>query len=377
MWRDGAFDERYSVSEPRCVLCDQPAGEDYKKFSMTPEAQAVLKRRFPNADPTSVLAESVLCTRCFALSTSDRSALARDAMTRELKSFAKDVRRERFLKRIDIGRTIETVSLTDETWEWLNLVGHALTLTQAQAHAQEANAEWFRSVDTYKVILAAVIAKDSNTMGAIFMALRCEWTHQAASLARTLCESLITLRYIAQDKTARSRLFLDYAVIEQYRAAESLLKWGADNAKPEHVAQMEAFKAGISAKYEAMRPSFTFTDKNGKERAFSNWCNLRIADMGKKTDSERLYRLVYNQTSPYVHGSAWSLRAVGALTARGYDARRALIDTSTIIRATLAVWFEWAAFCDQELGWTLGADVGELKERLDDLQAELDAKIGT
>ncbi|MBI3455211.1 MAG: hypothetical protein HY002_05430, partial [Candidatus Rokubacteria bacterium] len=62
-----------------------------------------------------------------------------------------------------------------------------------------------------------------------------------------------------------------------------------------------------------------------------------------------------------------------AFMARGYDARRALIDTSTLIRATLVVWVEWAAFCDQELGWTLRAGFGELKERLDELQAALDA----
>jgi hypothetical protein len=65
---------------------------------------------------------------------------------------------------------------------------------------------------------------------------------------------------------------------------------------------------------------------------------------------------------------------VPALTARGYDARRALIDTSTLIRATLAVWFEWAVFCDQELGWTLTESLTPLKERLDELQAALDTK---
>jgi Family of unknown function (DUF5677) len=365
------------MSNLRCVLCDQPAGDDYRVFSLSPEAQDLYERRFRGADPSSLLAKNVMCARCLALPKSARSALAREAITRELESYARDDRRERFLRRIDIGRTIDSVPLTNETWEWLNLVGYAITLTQAQARAQEANAEWFQSVDAYKVILTAMIAKDINTMGAIFMALRCEWTHQAATLARTLCESLITLRYIAQDKTTRSRQFLDYAVIEQYKAAESLLKWGADHAKPEYVAQMKAFKATISAEYEAMRPAFTFTDRNGKERPFSNWCNEKLADMGKKTDSERLYRLVYNQTSPYVHGSAWSLRAVGALTARGYDARRALIDTSTLIRATLAVWFQWAVFCNQELGWTFGADLDELKERLDQLQVALDARMRT
>jgi Family of unknown function (DUF5677) len=119
--------------------------------------------------------------------------------------------------------------------------------------------------------------------------------------------------------------------------------------------------------------TFTPKDKTGKDRPFRNWCNKSIADMARETDSARLYHLVYGQTSPYVHGSAWSLRTVGAFTTRGYDARRALIDTSTLIRVALGVWFEWAAFCDQELGWTLRLGRDELKERLDELQTALDA----
>lgn len=67
---------------------------------------------------------------------------------------------------------------------------------------------------------------------------------------------------------------------------------------------------------------------------------------------------------------------VGALSARGYDPRRALLDTSTLIRATLAVWFEWTVFCDRGLGWRLSADLGALKERVDELQERLDAASG-
>lgn len=141
---------------------------------------------------------------------------------------------------------------------------------------------------------------------------------------------MITLRYIAQDKVARSRQLLGYAVIEQYKAVESILEWESDHSKPEHVEQMKALKATISAKYETVRPAYIFKDKKDKKRPFSNWCDKKILEMAGATNSQRLYRLVYSQTSPYVHGSAWSLRTVGALTARGYDARRALIDTSTL-----------------------------------------------
>lgn len=361
------------MSESRCVLCNQPTGDDYQTFTLTPEARAFYEQRFQGTDLNSLLAAHVICARCRALSAEARSALARDAIARELSSYVEAVSSEEVSKRIDVGRTIDSVPLTDETWEWLNLLGFVLVRTQAQARVHEANTGWFSSGDDYKRILVPVIAKDINTLGAIFMAIRCEWTHQAAALVRSLCESLITLRYIAQDKAVRPRLFLDYAVIEQYRAMDNLLKWDSEGAKPEHVAQMEALKATISLKYEMMRPKYTFTDRLGKERPFSNWCNKRIAEMAVDTSSERLYRLIYAQTSPYVHGSAWSLRTVPALSARGYDPRTALLDTATLIRATLAVWLEWAVFCDRELDWELSANLGVLKERVDELQARLDA----
>ena len=313
-----------------------------------------------------------MCVRCAALPMNARSELARNAMTRELESYAKDLRHERLSTRIDIGRTIDSVPLTDETWEWLNLIGYAITLSQVQARTHDANTEWFKSHDDCKSILVNVIAKDINTLGAIFLTLRCEWTHQAAALLRTLCESLIPLRYIAQDKSARSKQFLGYAAVEEYKMAESFLKWDAAHSKPEHVAKMKTLKEAKTAVYNAVRVTYTVKNKKGKERPFSNWCNKSISEMAKHTGSERLYGLVYSQTSAYIHASAWSLRAVEAFSRRGYDARRALIDTSMLVRATIAVWFEWAAFCDQEIGWALHTNLTELRERLDELQEALD-----
>jgi hypothetical protein len=74
------------MSELRCVLCNQPAGNDYKVFSMTPEARALYEQQFPGGDPAPLMAKNVLCARCHALPMSARKALARDAVKRELES---------------------------------------------------------------------------------------------------------------------------------------------------------------------------------------------------------------------------------------------------------------------------------------------------
>jgi len=49
-----------------------------------------------------------------------------------------------------------------------------------------------------------------------------------------------------------------------------------------------------------------------------------------------------------------------------------MVDISQLVRTTLAVWFKWAAFCDRELGWSLCAHLGEIKERLAELEAALE-----
>src|SRR5262245_14103027 len=101
-----------------------------------------------------------------------------------------------------------------------------------------------------------------------------------------------------------------------------------------------------------------------------------VRQLAEETGSARLYATIYGQTSAYIHGSAWSLRAVGAFTHRGYDVQRALADISMIVRLTLAVWCEWAAFCDAELGWNLCATarLDLMKQRLEELQTALDTK---
>lgn len=353
------------MAERLCVLCDQPAGGDARSFSITPEAQALVAAQFPGADSDPLIGQGVICAQCAALPATERQALATAAIMRQLKAYHDEHFSDRFSLRVDLARSLDTVPLSDETWDWINLIGHAVTCTQYQASTHDTNSEWFSRYDDYKWILVAMVAKDINTLGAIYMALRGEWTHQAAALLRTLCESLITLRFIAQDKGSRSKQFLGYAVIDEYETADRLLQWDAEGARPEAVERLKTFRENRRPQYDEARAHY---------KAKRNWSGKTIAQMARETSSDRLYSALYGQTSAYIHGSAWSLRAVGAFTRRGYDARRVLRDISALVRLTLAVWFEWAAFCDNELGWNLSvsARLDLIKHRLEELQMALD-----
>ena len=73
--------------ESRCVLCDEPAGEGSKSFSVTPEARERLGITYPDADSEAVLSQNVICAKCQTLSQEERQKLAQRAIVRELKSY--------------------------------------------------------------------------------------------------------------------------------------------------------------------------------------------------------------------------------------------------------------------------------------------------
>ena len=78
--------------EPRCVLCDEPAGEGSKPFSLTPEALELFARAYPNADTEAALFRNVICARCQSLPPEERQNLAQRAIARELKSYRDFIR---------------------------------------------------------------------------------------------------------------------------------------------------------------------------------------------------------------------------------------------------------------------------------------------
>jgi hypothetical protein len=80
--------------ELRCVLCDAPAGEGSKSFSLTPEARERFRIAYPDADPEAVLVRNVICARCQTLSQQERQKLVQRAIERELKCYRDFIRNQ-------------------------------------------------------------------------------------------------------------------------------------------------------------------------------------------------------------------------------------------------------------------------------------------
>jgi len=199
------------------------------------------------------------------------------------------------MPRIDISETISRIDFPEKVWEWLDLFGDIVAETQREAMHQDRT---FLADTPFKRILLCTINKDLSTLHAIYILLRCELIHQASSHVRLLCESLITLKYISLKSKSRSGLFWGYADIEAYEISSSILDWESSTANPVHVKRLRAFQESVSGKYAKAKETYTFADKKGRRRSFSNWCNKSISAQARECGPifQRLYELVYKHS---------------------------------------------------------------------------------
>jgi hypothetical protein len=270
------------------------------------------------------------------------------------------------MTQIDLAATIRGVTFPPEVWAWLDLLGDVLVETQREAMVHDD----FPADTPYKQLLVCAINRDISSLAGIYVLLRFEHVHQAASQIRLFSESLITLRYIAQDVDTRVPQFLEYSHVERYEIAQSALAWEAMRARPAHVEQVRTLLSQLQPEFDRTKPRYMFTDRRGRQRPVKSWCKATIAEQARQCGLDRLYDIVYSQLSAYVHGSAWSLRRQIAYSQKHYNPRVVLVDIATVVRTVLVVWEEWAKFCDEQVGWALTPILASVSSKLDELDAK-------
>ena len=65
------------------------------------------------------------------------------------------------MPRIDVSETIKMINFPDTIWEWLDLLGDVLSVTQAEADYQDQN---FIANTPFKKILLCTINKDLSNI---------------------------------------------------------------------------------------------------------------------------------------------------------------------------------------------------------------------
>jgi hypothetical protein len=80
---------------PRCILCNGQAGEDSKSFSLSPEADELLKREMPGVDYKAFLSQNPICAKCQALPRADRQRLVQKAILRELELYRESIKNKK------------------------------------------------------------------------------------------------------------------------------------------------------------------------------------------------------------------------------------------------------------------------------------------
>ena len=72
------------------------------------------------------------------------------------------------MRRIDLAKTIERIEFPEKVWEWLDLFGEVLGITQDEAIYQE---ERFVADTPFKRYLSCSINKDLCTLNSIYILL--------------------------------------------------------------------------------------------------------------------------------------------------------------------------------------------------------------
>lgn len=271
------------------------------------------------------------------------------------------------MARIDLEKTIAQVEFPPEIWEWLDLVGEMVAITQTEALEQERS---FVAVSSYHNLLRWFINREIGSLNSIYLLLRMELAYQAAAHIRLLCENVITLRYILLDPEARTKAFLGYSVIDAYKIGETYLQWESQTANPEHVKRMKSQQEEFKKRFNEVHDKYTFVTRNTeKKKEFKNWCNLSLKEQADEcgVEMQKLYAIGYRQLSAYVHGSAWALRRQEAYIRKSYDQTVVMVDYANLTRMLLAVWVEWLKIMSQELGWHALGNAQGLIERCNEL----------
>lgn len=279
------------------------------------------------------------------------------------------------MARINLNSTIDQVEFSKPVWDWLDLLGDMLVITQREAIVHEG----YVVDDPFKRLMVFGTNRIIKTLNSIYILLRCEYIDLAAAQIRILSEALITLVFVAKEPTDLARKFWSYYEIEAFETASTMVELERGRAKPEHVRHMEVWLDARRSQYEQVKPNYTYTVNRGKgkgkSRPYINWCNKSVAMQAECCGAElsRLYRLVYKQMSAYVHCSAFSLRRQVAYTRVHYNGDVVHRDIATLVRTTGVVWIEISKFLSLMLGWNMIEEAAQLAkeiELLDERQFE-------
>lgn len=82
------------------------------------------------------------------------------------------------MAKIDLEKTIAQVEFPPEIWEWIDLVGEMVSITQKEALEQERS---FVAVSSYHNLLRWFINREIGSLNAIYLLLRMELAYQAAA----------------------------------------------------------------------------------------------------------------------------------------------------------------------------------------------------
>lgn len=160
-----------------------------------------------------------------------------------------------------------------------------------------------KKIDTlsnYQLVVFTIHLKNIKTFRAILDLAKTGYEQDSRTLARTMLENVIILRYIQKDPEIRADLFIAGSIIENEKKREEMAKIDDRYKKQPKISQEEMEESKIKREKERARLKAKGLTRFNEH----NWSLISVESMAKEVGLERYYKQVYWLLSLSIHPSA-------------------------------------------------------------------------
>jgi hypothetical protein len=214
----------------------------------------------------------------------------------------------------------------------------------------------------YDAALVLIFPRAYKSFDAIRRLCEVALCEDAAVILRCLLNLLVVTRWISLQPDRRAEKYIRWYWVSIYREAEQFK--GSEEFKG---ILQEAHLTEIQAKYDAVKPLFEYTDKNGDTKMPKFWYAPEanaIFDMFKEVGLEKQYNEGYRSLSGVEHSDAMAYYAMVGDAERSENRRKLAIQSDLFIPSYLRNAFQYFGdiftICNATIALTDGNKLKEI-----------------
>jgi hypothetical protein len=160
---------------------------------------------------------------------------------------------------------------------------------------------------TSGIVKLAMLSRAASQHGAVGLLLAADHVDDALILTRSLFELLLHAEELVREPRREEELarrILRFAQVQDYLEIRELQQYRVESGRAPATVLDELEEMERDAR--TIYPEFSYTDKKGKHRWVTSWCNKTVAKLAEESSNPKRvlqYRTLYAKGSRLVHAS--------------------------------------------------------------------------